>query len=54
MLVWEKRDFCACPVLLLQAYATEENNVKRADVKITKVLPSSLKFPEAVEVPNIV
>jgi len=53
-LVWKNNDFRACPVLLLQAYATEENNAKRADVKITQVLPSTLKFPEAVEVPNIV
>ena len=52
-LVWEN-DFRACPVLLLQAYAIEENNAKRTDVKITQVLPSSLTFPEAVEVPNIV
>ena len=53
-LAWESNDFCACPVLLLQAYAIEENNAKRTDVKITQVLPSSLKFPEAVEVPHIV
>ena len=53
-LVWENNDFRACPVLLLQAYAIEENNAKRTDVKITQVLPSSLTFPEAVEVPNIV
>ena len=53
-LVWENSDFRACPVLLLQAYAIEENNAKRTDVKITQVLPSSLTFPEAVEVPNIV
>ena len=52
-LVWENNDFRACPVLFLQAYAIEENNAKRADVKITQVLPS-LTFPEAVEVPNIV
>ena len=32
---WENNDFRACPVLLLQAYAIEENNVKRADVKNT-------------------
>ena len=37
-----------------KAYATKENNAKRADVKITQLLPSSLTFPEAVEVPNIV
>ena len=37
-----------------KAYATKENNAKRADVKITQLLPSSLAFPEAVEVPNIV
>ena len=54
-LVWENNDFCASLVLLLQAYAIEENKAKREDVKITQVLPSSsLKFPEAVEVPNIV
>ena len=53
-LVWENNDFRACPVLFLQAYAIEENNAKRADVKITQVLPSSLTFLEAVEVPNIV
>ena len=53
-LAWENKDFCECPVVLLQAYAIEENNAKRADVKITQVLPSSLTFPEAVEVPNIV
>ena len=34
-LVWENNDFRACPVLFLQAYAIEENNAKRADVKIT-------------------
>ena len=53
-LVWENNDFCASLVLLLQAYAIEENKAKREDVKITQVLPSSLKFPEAVKVPNIV
>ena len=53
-LAWENKDFCECPVVLLQAYAIEENNAKRADVKITQVLPSSMKFPEAVEVPHIV
>ena len=39
---------------MLVAYAMEENNAKRVEVKITKVLPSSSTFPEAVEVPNIV
>ena len=39
---------------MLVVYVTEENNAKRVDVKITKVLPSSLTFPEAVEVPNTV
>ena len=39
---------------MLQAYAIEENNAKRVDVKITQVLPSLLTFPEAVEVPNTV
>ena len=39
---------------MLIAYAMEENNAKRVEVKITKVLPSSLTFPEAVEVPNTV
>ena len=53
-LVWENKDFRACPVLLLQAYTIEENYAKRTDAKITQVLPFSLKFPEAVEVPNIV
>ena len=53
-LAWENKDFCECPVVLLQAYVVEENNAKRADVKITQVSPSSLKFPEAVEVPNTV
>ena len=53
-LAWESNEFRACPVLLLQAYAIEENNAKRTHVKITQVLPSSLKFPEAVEVPHIV
>ena len=31
-----------------------KNIAKREDGKITQVLPSSLTFPEAVEVPNIV
>ena len=53
-LVWENNDFRACPVLSLQTYATEENNAKRADVKITQILPSSLTFPETVEVPDTV
>ena len=53
-LVWENNDFRACPVLLLPAYAIEEKNAKRADVKITQVLPSSQTFPETVEVPNVV
>ena len=53
-LAWENKDFCDCPVVLLQAYVVEENNAKRADVKITQVSPSSLKFPEAVKVPNTV
>ena len=39
-LVWENNDLRACPVLSLQTYATEENNAKRADVKITQILPS--------------
>ena len=50
----KNNDFRACPALMLLAYAMEENNAKRVDVKITKVLPSSLTFPEAVEVPNTV
>ena len=36
-LVKENNDFRAGPVHLLQAYAIEENNAKRADVKITQV-----------------
>ena len=39
---------------MLVAYAMEKNNAKRVEVKITKVLPSSLIFPVAVEVPNTV
>ena len=39
---------------MLVAYAIEENNAKRVDVKVTQVLPSPLTFPEAVEVPNTV
>ena len=53
-LALENKGFSECTVVLLQAYAIEENNVKRADVKITQFLPSSLTFLEAVEVPNIV
>ena len=51
-LAWENIGCRTFPVLLLPAYAIEEINVERADVKITKVLPSSQTFPEAVEVPN--
>ena len=51
-LAWENIGCRTLPVLLLPAYAIEEINVERADVKITKVLPSSRTFPEAVEVPN--
>ena len=39
---------------MLVAYAMGKINAKRVHVKITKVLPSSLTFPEAVEVPNTV
>ena len=51
-LAWENIGCRTFPVLLLTAYAIEEINVERADVKITKVLPSSRTFPEAAEVPN--
>ena len=46
--------FARAKRFLLVAYAIEKNIAKRVDLKITQVLPSSLTFPEVVEVPNIV